>query len=238
MASDRKSRRNTKWSPEDELRLVELATAGASLGAIASEMNRSYQSIEKRIRKIKGRPAESRPTGNRAAVMDFSCPSPSLDEPTMDLGCDLISETAMPLVNILYDQLTAYRAVTFAKSNKYKKLKPRFEKVIAAIVRELLIAPSHKGAFAWVQVSMRRIRSSQIGINADLFHNLMDGLCENGFLERLSGYSNAQFSAAARRGRTTRLRATTKLITLCKQHNVAADNVMRCFSKKLATNDA
>jgi len=66
----------------------------------------------------------------------------------------------------------------------------------------------------------------------------MDGLCENGFLERLSGYSNAQFRAAARRGRTTKLRATTKLITLCKQHNAAADNAMHCFWKKLETNVA
>ena len=233
MPSDHKSRRNTKWSVEDEMRLEGLAMTGASLGAIASDMQRSYQSIEKRIRKIKGRLSASTPAGNNDAAIDVSSVSPPRNEPTMDLSCDLISETAMPLVNILYEQLTAYRAVTFAKSNTYKKLKPRFEKVIAAIVRELLVAPSRKGAVAWVRVSVRRIRSSQTGINTDLFYNLMDGLCENGFVERLSGYSNAQFSAASRRGRTTKLRATPKLITLCKQHNVVADNVMRCICKKL-----
>jgi hypothetical protein len=233
MTGKQKNRGNTKWSKADEMRLATLISAGLPLRTIGTEMQRSYHSIEKRAWKIKREAAHSGLTTNQERL-DVGHRSPR-DYPTMDLSCDLTSEMARPLLNILYDRLTLHRAATIAATNEYRKIKPRFERVIAAIVRELLIAPSEDGVFAWVQVSTRRIRSSDLGINTDVFRNLIDGLAENGFVERLSGYINAEFSQAARRGRMTRLRATTKLITLCKQHNVTAENAMCCFSRRIDT---
>ena len=225
MAKNPKFRSNTKWSLEDEDRLAAMISSGMSVIAMATEMQRSYRAIEDRIWKIKRSEAKTELTADLIRYRD----NPR-DNLTMNLSCRTINEMATPLVEVLYNRLTAYRAITIAKSNKYKTIKPRFEKVIAAIVRELLIAPSQNEAFVWVQVSISRVRSSQIGINTEIFQNLIDGLCENGFVDRLSGYSNLQFRAEARRGRPTRLRATTKLIALCKQYNVTAENAMHCFS--------
>jgi hypothetical protein len=91
-----------------------------------------------------------------------------------------MDNTAMPLVSDLYDRAMAYRAATIAKSYSYQKLKPRLQRVIAAIIRELLAARPQDSEPAWSNVSISRTRSSEIGINEEILQNLLDGLTQQG----------------------------------------------------------
>jgi hypothetical protein len=77
----------------------------------------------------------------------------------------------------------AYRAGTIARTNKYQKLKPRLQRVIGPIVRALLEERHRKETPGWVKVSTSRVRSSQIGINVEVFQNLLAALEHDGFLE-------------------------------------------------------
>ena len=57
------SNRNTKWTPEDDQRLLELKEAGVPLNVIANELKRTQSAIDSRTNALKNRadPALRRP---------------------------------------------------------------------------------------------------------------------------------------------------------------------------------
>jgi hypothetical protein len=57
------SNRNTKWTPEDDKRLLELKEAGVPLNVIANELKRTQSAIDSRTNALKNRadPALRRP---------------------------------------------------------------------------------------------------------------------------------------------------------------------------------
>jgi hypothetical protein len=64
---------NTKWTEEDDLRLLQLRSAGKSVLSIGLALKRSSSAIEGRLGVLKAKardkkPEQLMPTGNRAAV--------------------------------------------------------------------------------------------------------------------------------------------------------------------------
>jgi hypothetical protein len=57
------SNRNTKWTPEDDKRLLELKEVGVPLNVIANELKRTQSAIDSRTNALKNRadPALRRP---------------------------------------------------------------------------------------------------------------------------------------------------------------------------------
>ena len=49
------SNRNTKWTPEDDKRLLELKEAGVPLNVIANELKRTQSAIDSRTNALKNR---------------------------------------------------------------------------------------------------------------------------------------------------------------------------------------
>jgi hypothetical protein len=224
-----RSNHNLRWTTEDVERLLDLLDSGAALGAIAVKLNRSYAAVEKRIWKLgKGGTA---PTLSPSPKRSFR--RPPMQEATTNLTCLTIDPGALPIIHELYDRIVAHRAATIAKTYSYRKLKPRIEGVIAAIVRDLLLLHFHPGTTDWIRVSTRQARSSEIGVNEDIVRNLLDALKENGFIERLNGYENLMgrnSAAVARGGRATRIRGTSKLFDLCAKYGLTRERLKTWFT--------
>jgi hypothetical protein len=209
-------RHNTRWTAEEDGQLKALVADGLSLPAIAKTMARSYQAIEKRAFKLKW-PLLARPSRAPTASMSKA------ETPDVSLLCAKISVSAMPVVEILYRSAMKYRSMTVAKNNAYVTLRPRLERVIGAIVRELLIAPRSENAREWIRISVKKARSSKIGVNTDILSNLIDALEVSGFVERRNAFESLVV-LMARASRPTRIRATPKLIALCTLHEISAQN--------------
>jgi hypothetical protein len=230
MLKERRNSQNTRWTDEEDERLITLIAKDTSWRLIAAELKRSYLAVEKRASKLRRLGSETPAlTGdaNGAAIV-----RPKVRDPEpMNLTCLTISDAAMAVVSILYDKAMAYRAATIAQTNKYQKLKPRLQRVIGAIVRALLEERHRKESPGWVKVSISRVRSSQVGINVEVFQNLLAALEHNGFLERLNGYAGTMelSSPQARRGRVTRVRGTSELFDLCARRQITADNAATHF---------
>jgi 23S rRNA pseudoU1915 N3-methylase RlmH len=230
MLKETRNSQNTRWTDEEDERLITLIANDTSWRLIAAELKRSYQAVEHRASKLK-RLASETPALIGAAKGGATSRPNVRDPESMNLACLTMSDAAMEVVSVLYHKAMAYRAATIARTNKYQKLKPRLQRVIGAIVRALLDERHRKESPGWVKVSMSRVRSSQFGINAEVFQNLLAALEHDGFLERLNGYAGAMelSSPQARRGRVTRVRGTTKLFDLCAHHQITADNAATHF---------
>jgi hypothetical protein len=218
------NRRNTPWSDEQDKRLMTLLAQGESWASIAAELKRSYAAVEARAWKLNKRGSWTLASADDNAVVIYRPQSPRVQ--SMNLRCDTVNDTAMPLVSDLYDRAMTYRAATIAKSYSYQKSKPRLQRVIAAILRELLAARPQDSEPAWSNVSISRTRASEIGINEEILQNLLDGLEQHGLIERFTGYSGiALTSQEARRGRRTRIRGTLKLFDLCALYQITSENI-------------
>jgi hypothetical protein len=227
MLKETRNSQNTRWTDAEDERLITLIANDTSWRLIAAELKRSYRAVEKRASKLRRLASET-----PALTGDVAIVRPKVHDPKpINLTCLAISDAAMAVVSVLYDKAMAYRAATIARTNKYQKLKPRLQRVIGAIVRALLEERHRKETRGWVKVSISRVRSSQVGINVEVFQNLLAALEHNGFLERLNGYAGAMelSSPQARRGRVTRVRGTSKLFDLCAHHQIAADNAATHF---------
>jgi hypothetical protein len=165
---------------------------------------------------------------------------PTISDPTLiNLKCQAISDAAMAVVSVLYESATAFRAATIAKHNAYKKMKPRLQQVIGAIIRELLRERNRNGPNGWVKVSISRVRSAEVGISQAVFRTLLAGFEHEGFIERLSGYAGTLelMNSAPRRGRTTRIRGTQALFRLCSKHDITIQNLSTHFELQEKTHD-
>jgi hypothetical protein len=240
MPKGTQNRRNTRWTGEEVDRLIELLADDTPWRVIATELKRSYVAVETKASQLQ-RLASKTPKLNDDLnrVASFKPNIRETQPPPMNLMWCTTSEAARAVVSVLYERAMTYRAATIAKSNnQYSKLKPRLQSVIGAILRELIGERHKDGGAGWLRVSTSRIRASQIGINADVFRNLLDALEKDGFIERLNGYADAtelSDSKDARRGRVTRVRGTAKTFDLCEQHKITPDNLTMHFDPALAT---
>lgn len=242
MPKSTRTRNNTKWTDDEDERLATLLAKGQSWTSIATELKRSYKAVEARAWKLKRLPAEmSAAIDNANRAEAVYRPKISDSGRPMNLSCHAISDAAMAAVNVLYSQASAYRTATVAKSYTYQKLKPRLQRVIGAIVRELLSSHRERN-LEWVKVSVNRVRASQIGVSEEVLQNLLDALEHSGFVERLTGYAGTLElkSSVARGGRATRVRGTLKLFDLCAQHQITGDNAATHFKmdQEKSPNDA
>jgi hypothetical protein len=231
MPKGTQNRDNTHWTDEETDRLITLLANDTPWRLIAVELKRSYVAVETRAKKLQRLASKTPRSGDDANRVTIFQPSVRDPEP-MNLKWRATSHAALAVVNELYEKVMAYRAETIAKSNRYQKLKPRLQSVIGAIVRELIGERHKDGGAGWLSVSTSRIRASQIGINADVFRNLLDALEKDGFIERLNGYAEAMDSSDsrhARRGRVTRVRGTAKLFDFCEQHQITPADVTQHF---------
>ncbi len=227
-----RSNHNLQWTTGDVERLLDLLGRGDALGTIAAKLNRSYAAVEKRVWKLGKERAVTAPASHDPSP-ETSFRPPPIQVATTNLVCQTIDPSALPIIHELYDRIMAHRAATIAKTYSYQKLKPRIERVIAALVRDLLLLHFYRGTTDWIKVSTRQARSSEIGVNADIVRNLLDALMENGFIERLNGYENwmgRDSAAVARRGRATRIRGTSKLFELCAKHNLTRRRLKMWFT--------
>jgi hypothetical protein len=219
-----KNRRNTRWTDEEDERLIRLIANDMPWRLIAVDLKRSYRAVERRASKL-----EMVLIDDVNPVVIFQ-PNIRVQEP-MNLACYAMSDAAIAVVNVLYDKAMIFRAATIAKSYTYQTLKPRLQRVLGAIVRELICECHQSETAGWLKVSTSGVRASKVGINADTFRNLLVALEQEGFLERLNGPVGAMGSIGpdARRGRVTRIRATSELLDFCARHQITSDNAATHF---------
>jgi hypothetical protein len=231
MPKGTKNRDNTRWTDEETARLITLLANGTPWRLIAGELKRSYVAVETRAKKLQRLASKTPRKGDDANRVTIFRPSVREPEP-MNLMWRTTSDAALAVVSVLYEKAMAYRAETIAQSNRYQKLKPRLQSVIGAIVRELLGERHRSQGSGWLKVSTSRVRASRVGINVEVFRNLLDALEHDGFIERLNGYADAMELSGrdARRGRVTRVRGTVELFRLCAHHQITADNVTKHFN--------
>jgi hypothetical protein len=226
-----RSSHNTRWTDEEDERLIALVANETPWRLISEELKRSYRAVEKRARKLRRLAPEVPALINGTDRVAIFRPNIRYPEP-MNLTCHSISDAATAVVSVLYDKAMAYRAETIAKKNKQQKLKLGSQRVIGAIIRELLLGErNRKESLGWVKVPVSRVRASQIGINREALENLLAALECEGFLERLSGYAGTlELSCAeARRGRVTQIRGASKLFDFCAYHQITADSAAAHF---------
>ena len=228
MLKPTKNRRNTRWTDEEDERLIRHIANDMPWRLIAADLKRSYRAVERRASKL-----ETAVIDDVNPVVIFR-PNIRVQEP-MDLACHAMSDAAMAVVNVLYDKAMTFRAATIARSYTYQTLKPRLLRVLGAIVRELIRECHQSETAGWLKVSTSGVRASKVGINADTFRNLLAALEQERFLERLNGPVAAMQSINlhARRGRVTRIRATSELLDLCARHRITPDNAVTHFRPAL-----
>jgi hypothetical protein len=225
------NRRNNRWTDEENDRLITLLANDTPWRLIATELKRSYVAVETRASKLQRLASKTSRLNDDAHRLTIFRPNIREPEP-LNLTCYTTSDAALAVVRVLYEKAMIYRAATIAKSNRYQKLKPRLQSVIATIVRELLGERHRSEDSGWLKVSTSRVRASQIGISIDVFRNLLDALEHDGFIERLNGYADAMelTDRGARQGRVTQVRGTVELFDLCAYHQITPDNASTHFS--------
>jgi hypothetical protein len=224
------NRRNNRWTDEETDRLIALLANDTPWRLIATELKRSYVAVETRASKLQRLASKTPRLNDDAHRLTIFRPNIRKPEP-LNLTCCTTSDAALAVVRVLYEKAMTYRAATIAKSNRYQKLKPRLQSVIGTIVRELLGERHRSEGSGWLKVSTSRVRASQIGINVDVFRNLLDALEHDGFIERLNAYADAMVTdRRARLRRVTKVRGTVELFDLCAHHQITPDNASTHFS--------
>ena len=225
------SSHNRSWTADDIETLRGLLVGGDTLATIAAKLGRTYAAVEKRVWKL-GKAGAAEPVADQPFQTEYRRPLPP-DVTTTNLTCHAIDQSALPIIHELYARVSAHRAATVAKTYTYQAMRPRVERVIAAIVRDLVLLRFGPGTTGWIKVCPRQARSSSIGVSVDVVRNLLEALAANGFIERVNGYEKfmgRESAALARAGRATRIRGTTKLFELCAKHNLTRGNVEAWFT--------
>lgn len=101
--------------------------------------------------------------------------------------------------------------------------------MIGALIGEVLSVGIRGRSPDWMRVSVHKVRPPVAGLGQESFRRLLAALYDLRLVERGGGYCGVAASMA-QYGRTTRIRASTKLIGLCRRHPISPANALSHFS--------
>lgn len=216
-----RARGGKRWTEGDDTRLLELASQGKSPTELASMMQRSYFSIQNRLRTLNAGRAKCLP--RRSERTRF---------PSADLSCGALSHASHDVVRTFWSEIKGHHDII--RRREPSTLKPEVECFLGAVVREGLMCLQIGSLPTWRRVSLSQIRASDAGIDSGAARNLIIALNDHGFLELFVGYFGDSGTyrleaPAARLGRSMLLRATRKTLHVCTLHQINLNNLHTHF---------
>lgn len=218
-----RARGGKRWTRRDDDRLLELASQGKSWGELASIMQRSYSSVQSRLRALLNQ-------SNRAKCLVVQ--SEPRRFPLVDLSCGALSQASHQVLSTLWINIKGHHSII--RRWEPSLLKPEVECFLGAVIREGLMCLQPDSPPTWRRFSISRIRANDAGVDSGVARNLISALHHHGFLELFVGYVGYSGSFqldihAARFGRSALLRATRKTLQACARHGINLNNLHTHF---------
>jgi hypothetical protein len=218
-----RSRGGKRWSDSDDARLLELASQGKPTDELASTMQRSYSSIQNRLRYLINRAGRANCLHHQSEPERF---------PAVDLSCGALSDASHEVLSTLWSGIKGHPSII--RRREPSLLKPEVECFLGAVVREGLIRLSPDSPPTWRRFSLSRIRANDAGVDSGVARNLISALHHYGFLELFVGYVGYSGSFqldihTARFGRSALLRATRKTLQACARRGINLKNLHTHF---------
>jgi hypothetical protein len=206
------------------VRLLTLALEGKTPIVIAAILQRSYSSVQHRLKEL------GRSTNGAMLTPEIgtrrSAERGPLGFSQIDLTCGAFTPSGRQVIQDLWDKLKNDTAIV--KRREPSSLRPEVQCIIGAIVREAITSCDTDKA--WARVAISRVRAEDAGVDSGVFRNLLGALQRQGLLETFVGYPGAlEFGNGARHGRTTLFRAASCLVELCRNSEVTKDNASTHF---------
>ena len=224
-----RARGGKRWTPQDDARLLALGAEGHATIIIASVLARSFSSIQHRLRVLGRRPPIKY---EWFAVSNVGTSGDALKthQRDADLACDSISASGRMLVESLWIAIKHHAAIS--KRREPSRLSPEVEGIIGAIIREALI--SSKASSVWTRIAVSSLRAEHIGVDDGVLRNLLRALRHEEFLDVFVGYLGYEAVLglgrdAAKLGRPTLMRASSRLINWSKRYGITQENVLSHF---------
>jgi hypothetical protein len=211
---------SNRWSAAEDNRLLELVQQQLEWIEIANAMSRTFAAVQHRFRFLKG----TQP-GASAIVAKISTRAQDANS-TPDLTCGAVSKAGRRIVEAVKCEISKF----YGREKNPPGLLTETDLIIGALVRELILL-RYRDAGGWLRITVSRIKSSEHGIGIDRFCRLLDELETCGLLERFVGYPGALALSrkVARQGRFVQVKASMRLVKICRQQRIAASNLFTHF---------
>jgi hypothetical protein len=208
-----------RWSPEEDVRLLELVQGQENWIDIASAFNRTFSSVQNRFRFLKNSQARAwtiASTSTRAEDPNFAA----------DLTCGAVSSAGRKTLELVRKEIRRPKLQTGEKSEPLDET----GLIIGAIVREVLLLRLRTDR-GWLRIAVSRISAPEHGIGREAFRTIINDLEKCALLERLVGYPGtlALSQQVARKGRLVCIRASSRLVDLCERQGIRASNLFTHF---------
>lgn len=218
-----RARGGKRWTGGDDTRLLELASQGKSMGELACTMQRSYSSVQSRLRTLIKQSGRA------------NCPRPHSEPkrfPAVDLSCGALSQASHEVLSTLWFDIKGHHSII--RRSEPSLLKPEVELFLGAVIREALICLPPDSPPTWRRLSLSRIRANDAGVDSGVARNLISALHHHGFLDLFVGYVGYSGSFqldihAARFGRSALLRATRKTREASARRGINLNNLYTHF---------
>ncbi|MGY4512416.1 hypothetical protein ACVIN2_005870 [Bradyrhizobium sp. USDA 3650] len=223
-----RARGGKRWTRRDDDRLLELASQGKSWEELASTMQRSYSSVQSRLRTLLNQSDRAKCLLVQSEPRRF---------PLVDLSCGALSQASHQVLSTLWMNIKGHHSII--RRWEPSLLKPEVECFLGAVIREgLICAVIREGLIClqpdspstWRRFSISRIRANDAGVDSGVARNLISALHHHGFLELFVGYVGYSGSFqldihTARFGRSALLRATRKTLQACARQGINLNNL-------------
>jgi hypothetical protein len=211
---------SNRWSPEEDNRLLELVQQQLEWTDIANAMNRTFAGVQHRFRFLKS----TLPGASAIVAKNSTRAQDAKSAP--DLSCGAISKAGRRVVEAVKSEVSEFYGREIIVSGFLTDT----DLIIGALVRELLLQ-RYRDVSGWLRITVSRITSSEHGIGIDRFCRVLDELEKSGLLERFVGYRGALAlpRKVARQGRFVQVRASMRLIKICRDQRITASNLFTHF---------
>src|SRR5262245_54145172 len=149
------------------------------------------------------------------------------------LVCRVHSDEARALALIVAEMVGAHELAKGMRKNKRKKRQAALSTAVERLLADLLLAQTSEKTRGYVYRSLRPAGFTESEVGYRVFKDLVDALVDLGLLETYKGFRNLRESFGGQKlpmiQKTTRFRATSKLLDICDKHGVRAADFHRHF---------
>ena len=142
------------------------------------------------------------------------------------------SDQARALILAVTDMVAAHELAAGARTNKRKKKQTALRSAVERLLADLLLAQASEKTNGYVYRSMRPEGFTEGDVSYRVFKALVDALVDLGLLEKHRGFQawREPFGAPVPViQRASRFRATQRLLGVCEQHGVRAEDFHQHF---------
>jgi hypothetical protein len=220
MSTPNRTLAGKRWSAEEDKNLLERVQRHEDWIDISKALNRTFVGVQNRFRFLRNTNAHA-----STIVAKISTRAQNPDT-APDLTCGALGKAGRRVLEAVKNDISQF----YGRPQETPAPLDETDLMMGALIRELLLQ-RYSHVTGWLRITVSRINASEHGIGKMGFSRILDDLEKCAFLERTVGYPGALTlpNMAARQGRFVLIRASARLVKLCRQRRITASNLFTQF---------